>query len=124
MELTLLLLGAGIFFGQLHMIWRDYHEIKALKADLKVANDRLYASWQDGNTIPTAEQITPADVAEMEHPKMNAALQAIINEWGSQEVRDSLTRAFQKAAAEGFSTNDIYERYISGHYDAMPAGPM
>lgn len=119
-----LMLMTGLIIGLVLKAWDDARHIRSLRHDVAEAQNRLYASWKDGNVIPTAEQITPAEMAEVDHPPLHASLEAIIGEWDSQEVQDDLRRAFQAAVDSGFTANQVYERYIAGHYQGRPAGPM
>jgi hypothetical protein len=71
-----------------------YEQVLAVSAqflaDKKIAEDRLYAAWKDGNTIPPREAVTPRIPQTLE--LLPSKIQDEINNWESPEVRADLDR--------------------------------
>jgi len=59
-------------------------------ADKKIAEDRLYAAWKDGHTIPPREAVTPREPVVLQ--ALPEKIAGYVNNWESAETRGELDR--------------------------------
>jgi len=57
-------------------------------AEKRIAEDRLYAAWKDGYTVPPRESVVPA--APKEIRLLPEKLNGFVQNWESAEVRQEL----------------------------------
>ena len=96
-------MGAGLVF------WRDRDRLAYLERELGMANDRLYAAWQDGAVVPPR----PAEPTPPPKP-FSAPLEDWLAQWESAETREMYRAHALSYRASGSSDDGILKRF-QGH---------
>ncbi|HKR57169.1 MAG TPA: hypothetical protein VJS20_12785 [Gemmatimonadales bacterium] len=78
--------------------------------DRRIAEDRLYAAWKDGNTIPPRESVTPQPPKEIH--LLPDTLRDYIGNWESPEVRMELEAEARRMHFElGYPEDRVIETF-------------
>ena len=104
--------AVGVLLGWMS----NQKQVHSAEQRAETAEDRLYQSWKDGNTIP----LRPVEEKEVELVPLHDTLRRIVNEWEDPETRESLESAFRAQMAEGFGPGAILSQYLDGHFEASP----
>lgn len=85
-------------------------ERNRLRLELQIAQDRLLAAWTDGKVIPSrpAEKLPPP-------PPLDPALLDYINQFESEEGRQTAEEAIRSMEAHGMKPMAILKHFENEH---------
>jgi hypothetical protein len=99
----------GLCLGALGVWWLQRQELVYLRAELKVATDRLVHAWKEGAVI------SPRPVETVPVAPLPPELLDAVNEWESPESRLAEEAAFREKLAHGWGVKAILKERENNH---------